>query len=60
MISASAESTSLKEVRFSFFVVVTAEPYSFRVTVTCEGLPRAMEDTSDVSVNVEVACAKSE
>jgi hypothetical protein len=58
--SARAESTSLKEVRFSFFVVVTAEPYSFRVTVTCEGLPNAMEDTSDVSVNVDVACARSE
>ena len=60
MMSASAASTSLKEVRFSFFVVVTAEPYSFSVTVTCDGLPNAMLDTSDYSVSVEVACAKSE
>ena len=34
MMSASAASTSLKEVRFNFLVVVTAEPYSFSVTVT--------------------------
>jgi hypothetical protein len=49
MMSASAESTSLNEVRFNFFVVVTAEPYSFSVTVTCDGLPSAMLDTSEDS-----------
>ena len=60
MMSASAASTSLKEVRFNFLVVVTAEPYSLSVTVTCDGLPRAIEETSEVSVSVEVAAAKSE
>jgi hypothetical protein len=60
MMSASAESTSLKEVRFNFLVVETAEPYSLSVTVTCDGLPKAIEETSDDSVNVDVACAKSE
>jgi hypothetical protein len=58
--SARAESTSLKEVRFNFLVVVTAEPYSLSVTVTCEGLPRAIEETSEVSVNVPVAVERSE
>ena len=49
MMSARAESTSLNEVRFNFFVVVTAEPYSFSVTVTCDGLPSAMLETSEDS-----------
>jgi hypothetical protein len=54
MMSARAESTSLKEVRFSFFVVVTAEPYSLRVTVTWLGLPSAIDETSDSSARVDV------
>jgi hypothetical protein len=60
MMSARAESTSLNDVRLNFFVVVTAEPYSLRVTVTCDGLPRAIEDTSEVSVSVDVAALRSE
>jgi hypothetical protein len=53
--SARAVSTSLKEVILSFLVVVTAEPYSLSVTVIWLGLPRAIEDTSVDSVNVDVA-----
>jgi len=59
MMSARAESTSLNEVRFNFFVVVTAEPYSFSVTVTYDGLPSTMLKTSKDSLNIKVAYAKS-
>ena len=31
-----------------------------QVTVTCDGLPKAMDEASDSSVNVAVTCAKSE
>ncbi len=58
--SARAASTSLKEVRFNFLVVVTAEPYSLSVTVTCDGLPKATDEASDSSVNVAVTCDKSD
>ncbi len=41
-------------------MVVTAFPYSLRVTDTVDGLPNATEETSEDSVKVPVAVARSE